>query len=155
VCEKRKLSVNVANSKVMRVSRRANVGGIYITLNGIRMEEVECFRYLGVDRDGGVKSEMKHRVSKGEKFSGVLRKIWKGEGLSWDAKRSMYEGIVVTTLLYGSEVWATSVENRSRMGVMEFKCMRAISGISNMDRIRNEKVQRMCGSELTIGERMD
>jgi hypothetical protein len=38
------------------------------------MEEVECFRYLGVDidRDGGMKSEMKHSVSEGEKVSGCL-----------------------------------------------------------------------------------
>jgi hypothetical protein len=47
------------------------------------MEEVECFRYLGVDidRDGGIKSDMKHRVSEGEKVGSVLRKMWKGEGL--------------------------------------------------------------------------
>jgi hypothetical protein len=69
------------------------------------MEEVECFRYLGVDidRDGGMKSEMKHRLSEGEKVSGVLGKMWKGEGLSIYSKRGMYEGIVATTLLYGSE----------------------------------------------------
>jgi hypothetical protein len=58
VCERRKLSVNVANSKVMRVTRNENVGDTEITLNGIRMEEVYYFRYLGVDidRDGGMKS---------------------------------------------------------------------------------------------------
>jgi hypothetical protein len=42
--------MNVSKSKVMIVTRRENVGDIYITLNGIRMEEVDCFRYLGVDR---------------------------------------------------------------------------------------------------------
>jgi hypothetical protein len=35
-----------------------------------------------IDRDGGMKSEMKHSVTEGEKVSGVLRKIWKGEGMS-------------------------------------------------------------------------
>jgi hypothetical protein len=43
VCERRQLSANVAKSKVMRVTRRENVGDIDITLNGIRMEEVDCF----------------------------------------------------------------------------------------------------------------
>jgi hypothetical protein len=37
VCERRKLSVNVAKSKVTRERRRENVGDIDITLNGIRM----------------------------------------------------------------------------------------------------------------------
>ena len=110
---------------------------------------------MDIDRDGGMKSEMKHRVTEGEKVSGVLKKMWKGGGMSRDAKRSMYEGIVVPTLLYGSEVWAASAEDRRRMGVMEMKCMRAMCGVSIWDRIRNEEVRRRCGSELSIGERMD
>jgi hypothetical protein len=89
----RKLSMNVAKSKVMRVTRRENADNLNITVNGVRMEEVECFRYLcvDIDRDGGMKSEMKDRVSEGEKFSGVVRKMWKGEGLSIDSKRGMIE----------------------------------------------------------------
>jgi hypothetical protein len=78
---------------------------------------------VDIDRYGGTKSEMKHEVTEGEKVSGVLKKIWKGEGMSRDAKRSMYEGIVVSMLLYGSEVWATSAEDRRRMGVIEMKFM--------------------------------
>jgi hypothetical protein len=79
VCKRRKLSVNVTKSKVMRVTRNENAGDIEITLNLIRMEEVYCFRCLGVDidRDGAMKSEIKHRVTEGEKVSGVLKKMWK------------------------------------------------------------------------------
>jgi hypothetical protein len=86
-------------------------------VNGVKLEEVDCFMYLDVDidRDGGMKSEMKHRVTEGEKDSGGLRKMWKGEGVSKYAKRSMYEGTVVSTLLYGSDVWETSVEERRRV----------------------------------------
>jgi hypothetical protein len=41
------------------------------------MEEVDCFKYLGVDIDnnGGMQSDMKHLVSGGGKVSGALRKI--------------------------------------------------------------------------------
>jgi hypothetical protein len=46
VCQKGKCSVNVENSKIMRVTRGKNVDDHDITLNGIRMEEVYCFRYL-------------------------------------------------------------------------------------------------------------
>jgi hypothetical protein len=38
---------------------------------------------------------------------------------------------------------------------MEMKCMRDMCGVSIMDRVRNEEVRRRCGSELSIGERMD
>jgi hypothetical protein len=36
----------VAKIKVVRVTNRENVGDIDITLNGIRMEEVDLFLYL-------------------------------------------------------------------------------------------------------------
>jgi hypothetical protein len=81
--------------------------------------------------------------------------MWKGEGLSIDSKRGMYEGIVAPTLLYGSEVWATSAAERRRMEVMEMKFMRAICGVSIMNRVINEDVCRQCGSEVSVGERMD
>jgi hypothetical protein len=83
VCERRKISVNVAKSKVVRITRGENADDTDITLNGIRMEDADCFRYLGINiyRNGGMKSEMKHRVTEGEKVSGVLRKIWKEEGM--------------------------------------------------------------------------
>jgi hypothetical protein len=87
------------------------------------------------DRDGGMMREMKHRVAQGEKVSSVLRKIWKGEGLPTDAKRSMYEGRVLPTLLCGSEVWKTSADDRRRMVVTEMKCMRAMCGVSIMGRV--------------------
>jgi hypothetical protein len=149
--------VNVAKSKVMRVTRRENADNLNITVNGVGMEEVECFRYFGVDidRDGFMKSEMKHRVREGMKVSGILRKMWKGVGLSIDSKRVMYESIVAPTLLYGSEVWATSVAERRRMEVMSMKCMRAMCGVSIMDRVRNEDIRRRCGSEISIEKRMD
>jgi hypothetical protein len=66
-------------------------------------------------------------MTEGEKNSGVLKKIWNAKGMSGDAKISMYEGIVVSTLLYDSEMWTASEEDRRRMGVMEMKCMRKIS----------------------------
>jgi hypothetical protein len=99
-----------------------------------------------------MKSEMKHRVTEREKVSCVVKKIWRGERMLKYAKRSMDEVIVVPTFLYGSEVWTASAEDTRRMCVKEMKCMRAMCSVSIMDRVRNEEVQRRCGSELSIGE---
>jgi hypothetical protein len=50
------LSVNVAKRKVMRVTRKEDVGDFDIILNGRRMEEVDSFSYLRLDfdRDGRI-----------------------------------------------------------------------------------------------------
>ena len=42
VCERRKLKVNVGNSKVMRCSRYGN--RMHVILNGEPLEEVDCFK---------------------------------------------------------------------------------------------------------------
>ena len=48
VCEKRKLRVNVGKSKVMRCSRYGNRDRMHVILNGEPLEEVDCFKYLGL-----------------------------------------------------------------------------------------------------------
>ena len=47
VCERRKLRVNVGNSKVMRCLRYGNGGQMLVILNGEPFEEVDCFKYPG------------------------------------------------------------------------------------------------------------
>ena len=49
VCGRRKLKVNVNKSKVMKVSKSGEYGALNVQLNGENLEELDCFRYLGVD----------------------------------------------------------------------------------------------------------
>ena len=55
VYERRKLRVNVSKSKAMRCSRYGNEYRMHVMLNGKPLEEVDCFKYLGlqVAADGG------------------------------------------------------------------------------------------------------
>ena len=45
--ERRKLKVNVSKSKVMRCTKNANVGRLNVLLNGVALDEVDKFNYLG------------------------------------------------------------------------------------------------------------
>ena len=47
VCARRKLRVNVGNSKGMRCSRYGNGDQMHVILNGEPLEEEDCFKYLG------------------------------------------------------------------------------------------------------------
>ena len=53
--ERRKLSVNVVTSKVMRCSRYGNGGRMHVILHAEPIEEVDCFKYMEsqVAADGG------------------------------------------------------------------------------------------------------
>ena len=51
--------------------------GVNINLNDRRMEEVETYRYLGVDisSDGGMGEEVNHRITEAKKEWGALKDI--------------------------------------------------------------------------------
>ena len=63
VCKRRKLKVNVAKSKVMRCSRYGNGDRMHVVLNGELLEEVYCFKHLGlqVAANGRCEMDVVHR----------------------------------------------------------------------------------------------
>ena len=64
VCRRKKLKVNVAKSKVMRSAIVGIVGEMNIMMDGLVMEKVEAFKYLGslVTTVGGVQVDVQQRV---------------------------------------------------------------------------------------------
>ena len=157
VCERRKLKVNVAKSKVMRCARDGVVGTLQVCLNGEVLEEVESFKYLGsnVAASGGVEDEVKHRVNEGCKALGALKKVMNGRSVSMGVKRSLYQSVVMPTVLYGAETWGTRVAERRKVDVFEMKCLRSMVGVSRMDRVRNEEVRARSDIRKKLSERAD
>ena len=157
VCRDRKLSVNVGKSKVMRVGRERGVRELNVLLDGVQMEEVQAYRYLGVDMsaDGMMDEEVRHRIVDAKKSAGALKKVWRERSLSMKAKVGMYEGIVEPSLLYGSEVWCLNVQNRRRMEAVEMNCLRSMCGVRRIDRISNAEIRRRCNKEMGVGNKID
>ena len=157
VCERRKLSVNVEKSKIMMCSREGTHGELNVCLNGIRLEEVECFKYLGstVTTTGGVDEDVRQRVNEGCKVLGVMNGLFKCRTIGMDAKRSLYESVVVPTVLYGSECWGLKANERHRLNVFEMRCLRSMCGVTIMDRERNEHIRRRVGILHELAARVD
>ncbi|MEL7302024.1 MAG: reverse transcriptase family protein, partial [Pseudomonadota bacterium] len=157
VCKRRKLAVNVGKSKIMRIGKNRTENEMNISLNNNRMEEVECYRYLGVDiaHDGRMNDEVSHRIGEARKVSGALQKLWKNRRMSMEAKVGMYEGIIEPTLLYGCEAWVLNVHERRKVEAVEMSCLRSICGVRRIDRIPNVEIRRRCGKSVGVGERMD
>ena len=63
-------------------------------------------KYLGsqVAADGGCERDVVHRMSEGYKAWGALKSVLSNRGQGIKANRCLYEGVVVTTALYGAEV---------------------------------------------------
>ena len=137
VCERRKFRVNVGKSKVMRCTRNEDDAGLNVMLNGEALEEVEQFKYLGsvIAANGGVETDVCHRVNEECKVLGALKRVMKNRGLGMNVKKVLYEKVVVLTVMYGSESWGMKVNERQKLNVFEIKCLRSMTGVSRLDRV--------------------
>ena len=84
VCRRRKLMVNETKSKFKNMRKNEEENGVNINLNDRRMEEVEIYRYLGmnISSDGGIGEEVNHRITEAKKAWGALKYVWKKRHIS-------------------------------------------------------------------------
>ena len=157
VCRRWKLTVNEGKSRVMRIGKNGEENEVNVSLYGRRMEEVETYRYLGVDilNDSGMGEKVNHRIGEARKAWGALKDVWKKRHISREAKVGMYEGIIELSLLYGCETWVLNVRDRERMEAVEMNCLRNICGLRRIDRVPNVEIRRMCGKNVSVSQRMD
>ena len=71
-------------------------------------------------------------------------------GLGRKANKSLYEGVIVPTALYGAEAWGNRSAERRKVNVLEMKCLRNLVGVSRIDRVMNEQVRRRAGIEREL-----
>ena len=111
ICKRRKLRVNVGKSKVMRCSRYDNGDRIHVILNREPLEEVDCFKYLGsqVAADGRCERDVVHRMNEGYRAWGPLKSVLSNRILGINAKKCLYEVLIIPTALYGAEAWGKEV----------------------------------------------
>ena len=149
--------MNVGKSKVMRCFRYGNGDRMQVILNGEPLEEVDCFKNLGlqVAADGGCERDVVHRMNEGYRAWGALKSVLSNRGLMIKAKKCLYKGVIVPMALNGTEASSMKSAERRKVNVLEMKCLRSLVGVSRMDRVRNEEVRRRAGIESELVSRAD
>ena len=85
----------------------------------------------------------------------MLKSVLSDRGLGVEAKKCLYEGVIVPTVLYGAEAWGMKSAERRKVNVLEMKCLKSLVGLSRMYRVRNEEVLRRAGIERELASRAD
>ena len=146
----------MGKSKVMRCTRNEDGARLNVMLNGEAFEEVDQFKYLGsVIAANGVEADVHHRVNEGCKVLGALKGVMKNRGLGMIVKKVLYEKVVVPTVIYGSKSWGIKITERQKLYVFEMKCLRSMTGVSLLDRVRNEVVRARTGVRRELATRVD
>ena len=121
-----------------------------LTLN---KEDVECFTYLGsrVDKQGGTVDDVRARICKARTAFHQLKNIWGSTALTLNTKIRIFNTTVKPILLYGSEIWRTTVTTMKKIQTFINTCFRRILRvlwpviISNQNLCERTKTQ-------TVGE---
>ena len=108
-----------------------------------------------VAADGQCERDVVHRINEGYRAWGELKSVPSNRGLGINAKKCLYEGVIVPMTLYGAEAWGMRSAERRKVNVLEMKYLRSLDGVSQMDRVRNEEVHRRAGIERELAGRAD
>ena len=79
-----------------------------INVDETTLNHVKEFTYLGslIASDGHIEAELQKRMSKASMSFGRLReRLWNNHNVSIRIKGKIYRAIILSTLLYGAEVW--------------------------------------------------
>ena len=133
----------------MRVSREE--GEVNITINGIKIEQVKSYKYLGhtMKDDGKCETEITCRIAQAkEAFSN--RKELMTKSLQKSTKIKIVKTLVWTTLLYGSETWTLRKVDIRKLEALEMWLWRRMEKIKWSDKITNDVVLERVGVERQL-----
>ena len=137
--ERTGVRVYFGKCKVMTVNARNNEA---ITVNGLALQDVEKFTYLGatVCKQGGGEEDIKVRTGKARRAFVKPNRIWSSSSVSKKTKIRLYKTLVKPVLMYGSEIWKMSESDAKKIDVFQNRCLRRVMKIKWQDKISNREL---------------
>jgi hypothetical protein len=93
------------------------------------------------------------RVIQARKCIACLNGILWGEDIRKERKLNIYNALIKSSLLYGSEIWRYTENNKRRVEATKMDALRRSSRISRKERIGNVTIRQQIGPEKTIIKR--
>jgi len=110
------------------------------------------YKYLGVifDTSGTDDKEIRSRVIQVRKCIPCLSGILRSKDIRKERKLNIYNALIKSNLLYGSETWRLTESNKRRVEATEMDALRRSSRTSRKERIRNVTIRQQVGLEELI-----
>ena len=142
--EDRGLKINRTKTVYLGFNVDGNLdGNSDINLQGQNLERVNTFKYLGATlaENGDLDAEMTHRIQSGWKNWKRVSGILCDRRISLRVKGKVYKTVVRPAMMYGAETWAVKKAQEKKLDVAEMRMLRWMSGVTKLDRIRNERIR--------------
>lgn len=146
------LSINVRKTKVLyQPAPYEDRPEPTIKIGDTALENVSDFPYLGshLSSTASVDKEIEHRISRASASFGRLRqRIFDNRDLTRETKVRMYSAVVIPTLLYGAETWATTRRHIRTLEGFHQRCLRRILNVRWQDKRTNTSVIEAARSDF-------
>ena len=156
VCRRRGLKVNASKRKVMVLNGEEGLE-CEVHVNGIRLEHISEFKYLGcvLDESGRDGPECSKKVASRRRGAGTIRSLVNARDLQLEYARVFHETLFVPVLMYGSKTMLWKEKESSRVRAVQMDNLRGLLGIRRMDRVPNTWIRELCGMKQGLDERID
>ncbi|KAI5642761.1 hypothetical protein NE865_05287 [Phthorimaea operculella] len=111
------------------------------------MNEALKKKGMKVNVNGKCESDIERRVNAGNMVNGALHAFMNSQKVS---NKAVHRGVLVPTLMYGSESWVWQKKHESRINAVEMRALRSMIGVKLSDRIRNSVIRERCGIKEDI-----
>jgi hypothetical protein len=114
-----------------------------ISIDGTLLDVVEDFTYLcsKISSTLSLEKEIQSRIGKDVIVMARLnQRLWNNTQLTERTQISVYQACVLSTLLYGSETWATYARQVKQLNSFHLQCLRRILHIKWQDKVTNNEV---------------
>jgi len=116
------------------------------------IEFCQEYKYLGVIFDTSEidDKEMRSRVIQARKCIACLNRILWSKDIRKERKLNIYNALIKSSLLYGSETWRLTENNKRQVEATEMDDLRRSSRISRKETIRNVTIRQQTELEEPI-----
>ena len=140
VCDDFGLTISLKNTKIMRQGSEVMPT---MTIKDYTLDVVSQFTYLGstISDNATLDTELGEKIEKAAtNMAKLSSRVWENNKLTTKTKVTVYRACVLSTLLFGSEAWATYASQEKRLNTFHMKCLRRILSISWKDKVPNSVV---------------
>ena len=106
-----------------------------VEVGDVQLEQARETAYLGMrlSENGRMESELERRIGGAATVLGALRKmVFGNRELSSEVKMTVYNAVVVPTLVYGCETWVLKDRDKTRLLAAEMKVLRSVVGATRL-----------------------
>lgn len=148
------LWINVDKTKMMTTDGSEAT----IQLGEVQTEQTYEFKYLGSlvqEKKVASTAEVHSRiVQTTTAFASHKWCLWKRTNFSITTKIHLLQALILSDLLYGSELWILLKPDLNKLEVFQMQCMHQIWGLMLHDSIKIESIQIRCGQQPKISEQI-